>query len=88
MPKKYMYRDFDDFGKKLIRKLRRHPDAVIFYPSSFDIDSVISYLRQRGYKANPKLDTTAQYWTDKMIDEVNSSDILLGRIMKSKDKWD
>lgn len=87
MNEKLYYRDFDRMGRSLIRTLRRNHNAVVVYPSSYNLDNVLLYLKQHGYPANPRLDNNAQYFMDKDISSINSSNILMSRIMKQPQNW-
>lgn len=84
---KLKYRDFNKSGRNIIRTLRRNPNAIVVYPSDFDIDRVIDYLTERGYPANPRLDKNAQYFMDKEIYDINSSNVLMARILRSPQAW-
>lgn len=85
---KLKYRDFSIMGKTIIRALRKNPNAVIVYPTGFNIDDCITYLEQHGYPANPVLDKNAQYFMDKDIAAINSSNVLMSRILKQPQSWD
>lgn len=81
------YRDFNKLGRNIIRALRRNPSAIVVYPSGFDIDRVIEYLTQHGYPANPRLDKSGQYFMDRDIYEINNSNVLMARVLRSPQAW-
>lgn len=80
--KRFKYSQFNNGERRIIRTLRRFPKATIVCLSSWDIDGILGYLDERGYQASPKFDKNAQYFTERTIDEILHSNILVARILK------
>lgn len=80
--KKIYYRDLTKWQRKAVCTLRKNPRATIIVHRRAGISTVLKYLRQQGHSPRPNRNRLLEYYTNRTIDDLNHSNVMISRLVK------